>query len=461
MSYFIFQQIFDMLSIQDSKLIQIQRYHYHGYKYSWHLVIVSSAEKQLDAMVQKTLEKISNLLTEEVILRAFRRRTNSADTIRCVEVKRAAPAGEGLVGAVFRIKVTGNNHTASFIVKSMVQDALLRKSLDCWKYYWREITFFSTVLPALIEFQARSGAKEKIQNNIPLCYDYQCDGDKDYIILLEDLADSDYSPVSSSSNLRERDLVLKALAHFHAVSFALRIKNPDLFINLANAVPEVYYTERNRHWYTPYLQSALDIVRASLVEFEHPSSNNLKTFDQLVGGDVYGHFIDSVTQLGDHPVLCHGDAWTPNFLSSKDNVGIVDFQLLRCTSLATDVSYCMFMFGDQCRDKIDFLKAMRVYYDSFVYYLDDMGIDSGKVFTWEDLMGELNKFGKYGVLASLTSLPLLNSERCDVLESFEDRFSGVDRIPLEILWKLTPMKTVEQKMKLVNHVRLAVELGLI
>lgn len=419
----------------------------------------SVVREQLVAMVQATLEEISKHLTKEVLLKAYRRRTNSNDSIRCLDVTRAAPAGEGLLSAVYRIKVTGEIHTASFVVKGMVKDSLLRKSLDCWKFYRREVTFFSTVLPAMIDLQTLSGAKEKIQDNIPICYEYLCDGDNDFI-LLEDLAESNCSAISSVPTLYERDVTLKSLAHFHAVSFALRIKNPDLFVKLANAVPEVYYTESNRNWYTPYLQSAIDIDRVVLVEFERPSSNYLKRFDQFVANDIYGQFIDSVTQLGDHPVLCHGDAWCPNFLTSKDRGVIIDFQLLRCTSLVTDMTYCIFMFGNLCRDKHEFLKAMRLYYDSLVYYLKDMGIDS-KVFTFEDLKAELKKFGKYGILASLTSIPLLNSERCDVLESFEEKFSGVERIPLEELWKLTPMKTFEQKMKIVNLVRVAADLGLI
>lgn len=90
-----------------------------------------------------------------------------------------------------------------------------------------------------------------------------------------------------------------------------------------------------------------------------------------------------------------------------------------------------------------------------------MGIDANEVLSWNEIQNELKKYGKFIVIIGLGTVPLLCSERCDVFDSFETKFSGIDRIPLIELWKLTPLETEEQKMMLVNVIRVAVDVGLI
>lgn len=411
-------------------------------------------------MVRVTLATISKHLTQDVMDKVFKLRTNSEDSVQSVEIERAAPAGEGLISAVYRIRVIGKKHTVNFIAKGFVNDLLMRKTLDCPTYFKREALFFTTILPILCEIQKTSGARERIQSNLPICYGCHLDGNDDYI-LMEDMVETECLPLSEMPTKYERDQTLKALAHFHAVSLALRIKKPDAFAKLANRLHEVYYNDKNRNWYAKYLQKAIDIDVNVLAEFLEPKSIYYQRFKAVVIDDVYGQMIRIATSRGDHPVFNHGDAWCSNFLCCKDKAVAIDFQLLRCASSATDLSYFIIMCSNLCRNKEDFFNAVDVYYRSLDYYLSDMGIDACKVFSFEMLKEELKKYGKFGILAALTSIPLMASNRCDTLQSLEMKYSGFDRIPLEELWPLTPIKSVEHKMRLVNAVRVTVDAGLI
>ncbi|XP_075991181.1 uncharacterized protein LOC142986551 [Anticarsia gemmatalis] len=412
-------------------------------------------------MKELTLATVSKYLTEDVIDKVFKLKTASEDNVKSVEVTRAAAAGEGMISGVYRIKVTGSHHTANFVAKGLVQDTLLRKSLKCClNFFEREILFFSEILPVFKQIQNDLGAKERLQDSLPVCYAYHVDGCNDYIVM-EDLSDRKFQSISETPELNERDTILKVLAHFHAVSMALRLKKPELFNKITGLIPELYYNEDNRDWYAKYLQSAINIDKNVIAEKEDNNSIYFKRFEEALKDDVYGQLIELVETPGDHPIVNHGDAWCPNFLFSGGKAIVIDFQILRCASLATDLSYFIVMSSNLCRTKEDFYEAVNIYYKGIEYYLTDMGLDPDVVFSFETLKNELKRFGKFGLLAALTSIPLTSNERCDVLQSFDVKYSGYDKIPLEELWQLSPITSEKHKMRLVNAVRVAVDVGLI
>ncbi|XP_053624866.1 uncharacterized protein LOC128683351 [Plodia interpunctella] len=413
-------------------------------------------------MVQLNLSCISSKLSEDIIQHAFKIKTNSEDSVNYIKVTRAAPAGEGLIAAVYRIACLGQYHKTSFIAKGLVQDKLLRKSILCSKiFFQREAYFYTNILPALTAVQKALGAKESLQNNIPICYGSYTDGANDYI-LLEDLAENGCKSLTNEPTEQERDTTLKALAHLHAVSMALRVTKPEIFNSIATQLPEAYYNDINRDWYAAYLKNAIAIDFDVLAEFEDPKTSvYYKRFENLISNGVYKQLIELTSHRDELAVFNHGDAWTPNFLCSEELTVAIDFQALRCSSVALDLSYFIVLCGNLVQTKQDFQKAVKIYYDFLKYYLRDMGIDENKVCSWNILNEELKKYGKFGLLAAVTSIPLLVSKKCDVLEKFEEKYAGYERIPLEELWKLTPIESHEQKKWLVNVVRISVDLGLI
>lgn len=412
-------------------------------------------------MLQQTLADVSKRLTKDVIEEAFASKTNSKTVVEKVQVTRAAPIGEGLISAVYRIHVSGNGHNGSFIAKGLVKDELLRRTLNCSMYFKREVLFFSEILPALADLQRSLGANEKIQHNVPVCYNYLVDGANDYI-LMEDMFESGCKSISKTPSEFERNEVLRVLAHLHSVSMALRLTRPQLFMKMANELFEVYYRIENRSWYSPYLQRALEIDLDALAKDERYSNSiYFHKLKKMASEDPYDQLIELVWKRGDHAVFNHGDAWCSNFLCSEKSAVAIDFQLFRVASPATDLAYFILLCGNLCRNRDDFFEAVDVYYSHLSYYLRDMGMESNVVFTKHMLYDELKDYGKFGLLAAATSIPLLASERCDVASKFETEYVGVERIPLEKLWKLDPIEDDRVKECLYNTVRVAVDVGLI
>ncbi|CAH2034958.1 unnamed protein product, partial [Iphiclides podalirius] len=260
----------------------------------------------------------------------------------------------------------------------------------------------------------------------------------------------------------ERNEVLRVLAHLHSVSMALRLRRTLLFTKIANELPEVYYYEKNCSWYKPYLQRALEIDMDVLATDESfCNSIYFEKFKKIASDDPYGQLMKLVTTRGEHAVFNHGDAWCPNFLCSERRAVAIDFQLLRVASPATDLSYFILLCGNSCRSRDDFVRAIDVYHSHLSFYLRDMNITVEEVFTKQTLCSELKTYGKFGLLAAATSIPLLASDRCDVLKAFESEYADLERIPLEELWKLTPIEDNRAKECLFNAVRVAVDVGLI
>ncbi|XP_045509364.1 uncharacterized protein LOC123704917 [Colias croceus] len=411
-------------------------------------------------MEKLNLCDISEVLSVELIDKIFKLKTHSQDDAVKIEILRAGPAGEGLLGAVYRIYASGYQHSTTLIAKGLVRDLLLRKTLQCAKFFAREILFYSKVLPKLVEIQTSLGAKERIQNYLPICFYNYCDGKNDYFVL-EDLAERGFSSISHNHTDVEKAGILRAIAHFHATSIAMRLRNPEVFYQLVKQCPESYYTEDRRVWYCKYLKSALDVDKLVIAEYENIDSIYYKKFMSVFNSDVYKQLMEITSTLSEHPVLNHGDCWSPNFMKSKDQVVVFDFQLIRFCSPATDLSSFLLCNLTGNRRKDDFVKSVDLYHNYLGYFLHDMNLDVNKIFPRHVLDEELRKYGKYGFYTNLTSIPLIASEKCDVMNTFEEIYRGKDVIPLEDLWKLTPMKTREHKLRLVNALHVAVDLGLL
>ncbi|CAF4749511.1 unnamed protein product [Pieris macdunnoughi] len=412
-------------------------------------------------MAHLRLSDISKRLTNEELDNIFKLKTNSQDSVVNYQVMRVGPAGEGLLSAVYRINVKGEKYDTSFVAKGLLHDLMLRKTLSCEIFFQREVVFFTKILPILMDLQTSLNAKECLQNYIPLCYHSYCYGCNDFLVM-EDMSESGYTSLPHAPTDFEKEGTLKVLAHLQAVSMALRIKNPELFYKLANELPECYYIDRRKTWYGKWLQRAIDIDKAVVAEFKNKIGNvYYEKFMQLINDDVYEQLQNISSTWGDNTVLNHGDCWYANFMSSKKGVVALDFQLYRFGSPAIDLTFFIMTCANVSPLADDYKNTLNVYYSYLRYFMEDMNMNIDNVFPRHALDSEMHKYGKFGFLVALTSIPLIISERCDVMQSFGEKFNDHDIIPLEELWVLTPFKTDEEKMRLINALRLSVDVGLI
>lgn len=213
--------------------------------------------------------------------------------------------------------------------------------------------------------------------NVPQCYWAKSD-----LIVLNDLAVNDFKMPERKKglNLEQTQSVLATLAKFHALSLAYKAQYPDKFNRLTRVIEEGLFAPETAKYYLGYYRrlskSTLETVQRGLEEAHVSRSEHymmrLRTF--LEGDTAFKTMCDLVQLKSELSVMCHGDCWTNNFLfrysgataDDRAEVCLVDFQLMRHSTLALDISNILFCCLDQeLRSK--HLKALINSYVSELY----------------------------------------------------------------------------------------------
>lgn len=129
---------------------------------------------------------------------------------------------------------------------------------------------------------------------------------------------------------------------------------------------------------------------------ECPNSEAEKRFNSYEFGTLYDKCTELICERKDTPtsVICAGDCWAPNFLvrdagRNKKEALVLDFQLARCASLATDLSFLVYSctlksFRDQYYDDI-----LRVYHSELCNAIKSLGSEPEKIYPWDLFMKEV------------------------------------------------------------------------
>lgn len=93
----------------------------------------------------------------------------------------------------------------------------------------------------------------------------------------------------------------------------------------------------------------------------------------------------------------------------------MDFQLLRLASPAIDISY---YFCTSTNPDIHqrFNELLHIYYNSLATFLSKLGSDPQKLFTFNDLVDQVQQFGKYGLIFSPILVGVMVSDSGDILD---------------------------------------------
>lgn len=128
---------------------------------------------------------------------------------------------------------------------------------------------------------------------------------------------------------------------------------------------------------------------------ECPDSKIEKQFNSYEFGALYDK-CSELCERRDAPasVINAGDCWAPNFLvrdigGNKKEALVLDFQLARCASPITDLSFLIYSctrksFRDQHYDDI-----LKLYHSEVSSAIKSLGSDPEKVFPWDLFMKEV------------------------------------------------------------------------
>lgn len=148
-----------------------------------------------------------------------------------------ANIGDGFVGIMLRVTIEGTKYTGkveqlNVLCKVPPMSELRREQFQTTNIFTREIVMYNEVLPALAKFQKSKGIKEDEGFfNFPKCYVAAFEeGTTEALLIMEDLREQGYGMANKFQSLDfpHARLVMEGLGRLHALSFALKMQDPEL-----------------------------------------------------------------------------------------------------------------------------------------------------------------------------------------------------------------------------------------
>lgn len=234
-----------------------------------------------------------------------------------LESENISKKGDNYLGQILSLKVVfrtelNNEKAINFVLKAAPRDDS-RNFLPVDKLYQREIYVYTTVLPAFEEFQ-RIRCVTRPLSSVTKCYntttEYGFEG-----LLFEDLKAANFALWDKRKPMDEEhaSAVLRELARFHALSFAMRDQTPESFKKLAgnldNIFKEVSDMMNSNEIVSAQMKTAANMLR------ERGYTAQAEKFDVLA--EETDEILSTFTFASvDEPysVIIHGDSWCNNFM---------------------------------------------------------------------------------------------------------------------------------------------------
>ncbi|XP_055840577.1 uncharacterized protein LOC129908231 isoform X2 [Episyrphus balteatus] len=409
-----------------------------------------------------SLSEISKFFTEksldEIIIKAGGTKHTS------FKFGKGFKKGDSYLSKVFRLCVYGEHETLktkqeiNLIIKSMPDNLARRKLFRSADFFRNEIYYYTKVIPALEEFQKSKNPLNPF-TEYPKCYLCHCDGENDFIAL-EDVSFLGYGSPNRQDyiSIDECRITMRTMGRLHGIGLTFADQEPKAFSETMGKLEETYYGERIRSWYMGFLRLAITVAKDA-VSKTYPGTKYETIVNKYLQEGLYSDQIKIVGTRGKFSSVCHGDCWTPNFLTkyredgSPEAVKVIDYQLTRCASIALDISFFIYSCTSQELREKHYLSLLKDYHDSACALIKDLGSNPDKVLTFEELLAELKAFGRFGCGMGIESLPMSLIE--------DDEVADLDAIQenaiLTDVWNITPFKEEAKRKRIADIFKHAID----
>ncbi|XP_049787987.1 uncharacterized protein LOC126191227 [Schistocerca cancellata] len=417
------------------------------------------------------LLKISAMFKENILTDILKDVSGQSDVaLKGYTLSPLDDKGECYTSDIRRIRIEGTSHNGSeahsvaVVIKALPSNICHKQPFGLAQFYRNEVHFYREVLEKLMAFQKKKNPKN-VFTQIPRCYKAFTDGEHDYIVL-EDLSVLGFQPAKGQEtyNFEHCAEVLKCMAKFHALSFAMKDQELEEFRAAAHNLEEVLYSEAQREWYRGMMKNILNYSMQA-VSLEYPDSVYEQKMREFCESAVYDKAIDLVKSDKPHSVILNGDAWGPNFLflyggSDEQHIKdlrIIDFQMSRWANPVCDLSF--FLYSSTSKEVRDsnISNLLKTYHHSLSEMIQDLGSDPQVVYPYEIFEAEVKQFSAFGFIMSLEAVAESTLDEPDKPKL--DLMEGKEFIPLHEIWKFPPLTNKQTIKRLADNVKYAVENG--
>lgn len=225
---------------------------------------------------------------------------------------------------------------------------------------------------------------------------------------------------------------------------------------MSDGLEEILYTDNSE---TAVMKSVTEMGMRTIVQYLdmiEPQTQELQavkdhiaTYVEKAYDEMYWLFTKPKQK---YDTICHGDPWVNNLLFLHDSDGkiidlkFVDYQIIRYTSLSTDILYFIYSSVQTSLIEKSFESLLKIYHNEFLNELRRSHV-AEKVLAqlgMEWLNAELHTYAFYGVIIGIFLINAILAEEEDVRQFEEMEFGPMNP---EYLAKIDLNSAVNQKKR--------------
>lgn len=249
------------------------------------------------------------------VLKTVAKKTNINDYK--VKVNEGNKKGEGFLGQLMFIEISDNESekVVNVVVKKAFSDEKIRELAPIRISFLNEVYFYEHILPTFQKLEEEYKIKVRF-DRVPKCF-MSCTEEAQELLVLENLKSLGYDVFDKKKVFtREHvNLIFKTYGHYHALSFALKKKYPEKFMEISSNCEDVF----NQFSTRPHFKQSIQEAIGKIAELFVPGKEDkyIDSFKKYVegGADI---FLESVNYRGDNTVIFHGDCWSNNMMFKYD-----------------------------------------------------------------------------------------------------------------------------------------------
>lgn len=244
-----------------------------------------------------------------------------------LETDAGSKHGDNFQGVMVAVRLVGSKDvngkfekvTKHLLCKIPPSSSIRRNVYQSIFAFEREVKIYSKVLPIFDKFQEEKGlTREESFNSYPVTHVALCDEENDHhILIMDDLRHQNFVmfPKEQSTNIEHATLVMKEMAKYHAVSFALKDQQPQLFEEFkeSDVLLNIIKNGKVKAVVEESLDRCFRVVKNA--NYKKSIADMRERYIEILENYASDEFI------GDSAIVTHGDCWNNNFLFSyKENV---------------------------------------------------------------------------------------------------------------------------------------------
>ncbi|CAG9830320.1 unnamed protein product [Diabrotica balteata] len=296
--------------------------------------------------------------------------------------------GDNFLGVLTAITIKDKKKSLDLILKSSHTNEGFREATPVKDVYNKEIFMYERVFKEFKKFQEQYNIQDPFES-IPKCYLCFAEDGLECLVM-ENLKTQHYGLWDKKVPMNPGHIkaVLIEYAKFHAVSLAMKQKNPALFKELAEDSPDnpfekQYDSEDKQENVENFMVSTLSYVYKAF-EDDPTLIEYLQRYEQISGPEYEAKIKEPEYKV----VLTHGDSWNNNFMfkyqdpndkTKPQSVRVVDWQLTALGSPCADLSH--FLLASSCEEVLDDIQTyLKIYHDKLSSQLRNFNLDPDEVF---------------------------------------------------------------------------------